>query len=73
MVNSISEIAKKEHDNNLFINITCGTNLMAGASCATSYFVGAQAYYIKESSTDLFLFPSPIELFLFLVSNIRLV
>jgi hypothetical protein len=48
MVNTISGIAKNEVDNNLFINITSGTNLMAGAACATSYFIGAQAYYIKD-------------------------
>jgi DNA-binding transcriptional ArsR family regulator len=29
-----------------FVNITGGTNLMAGAACATSFFIGAKAYYV---------------------------
>lgn len=29
-----------------FVNITGGTNLMAGAACAASFFIGAKAYYV---------------------------
>jgi len=29
-----------------YINITGGTNLMAGASCSAAFFVGAKAYYV---------------------------
>ena len=30
----------------IYINITGGTNLMAGAACIAAFFVGAQAYYV---------------------------
>jgi DNA-binding transcriptional ArsR family regulator len=46
IVNRIIEVARSESYNNRFINITGGTNLMAGAACAASFFTGSQAYYI---------------------------
>jgi CRISPR locus-related DNA-binding protein len=49
IVEVITNIARKESENNLFINMTGGTNTMAGAATAASFFVGAQAYYIKHS------------------------
>jgi CRISPR locus-related DNA-binding protein len=48
VVHTITNIAREESSNNLFVNITGGTNLMAGAATATSFFVGAQAYYIRD-------------------------
>lgn len=50
IVEVLTDIAREESTNNLFINITGGTNLMAGAATAASFFVGAQAYYIKIAS-----------------------
>jgi CRISPR locus-related DNA-binding protein len=36
-----------------YINITGGTNMMAGAACAASFFVGAKAYYVLgKKGTD---------------------
>jgi hypothetical protein len=49
VVNTIVKIARSEVGNNLYVNITGGTNLMAGAACAASFFVGANAYYILDS------------------------
>ena len=46
VVNTITDIAKEESENSLFINITGGTKLMSGAATAASFFVGAQAYYV---------------------------
>ena len=46
VVNIITEIARNESSNKLFINITGGTKLMSGAATAASFFVGAQAYYV---------------------------
>jgi CRISPR locus-related DNA-binding protein len=46
VVNAITDIAKSESENSLFINITGGTKLMSGAATAASFFVGAQAYYV---------------------------
>jgi len=40
-------------DNNtppFYINITGGTNLMAGAACSAAFFVGARAYYVLGRS-----------------------
>jgi DNA-binding MarR family transcriptional regulator len=49
-VNAMTEIAKEESSNNIFVNITGGTNLMAGAACAASYFIGAQPYYVLDQT-----------------------
>lgn len=46
----MTEIAKEESSNNIFVNITGGTNLMAGAACAASYFIGAQPYYVLDQT-----------------------
>lgn len=48
IVNTIIRIAKIEIGNDILINITGGTNLMAGVACATSFFVGALAYYVLD-------------------------
>ncbi len=45
IINTILSIVEKE-ERPIFINITGGTNLMAGAACAASFFVGAKAYYV---------------------------
>lgn len=44
----ILEIGKKEVNQNIFVNMTGGTNIMAGSACAASYFLGAQAYYVLD-------------------------
>lgn len=46
--NMILEIAKKEIEskNEVFINITGGTNLMAGAATVAAYISGSKAYYV---------------------------
>jgi hypothetical protein len=48
VVDTIMEIAEQEKGNQIFINITGGTNLMAGAACAASFFLGANAYYVLD-------------------------
>lgn len=50
VVNTIMKIADAEKGNSICINITGGTNLMAGAACAASFFIGAKAYYILDQS-----------------------
>jgi CRISPR locus-related DNA-binding protein len=47
VISSIIDIVDQEKPP-YFINITGGTNLMAGAACAASFFVGAKAYYVLE-------------------------
>ncbi len=46
IINAILEIVEKEEPP-FYINITGGTNMMAGAACAASFFVGAKAYYVQ--------------------------
>ena len=45
IINAIITIVESEKPP-FFINITGGTNMMAGAACAASFFVGAKAYYV---------------------------
>jgi DNA-binding transcriptional ArsR family regulator len=45
IVNSIIDIVDHEEPP-YFVNITGGTNLMAGAASAASFFIGAKAYYV---------------------------
>lgn len=45
VIDAILWIADRESPP-FYINITGGTNLMAGAACSAAFFVGAQAYYV---------------------------
>ena len=45
VINAILAIVEKDRPP-FYINITGGTNLMAGAACAAAFFVGARAYYV---------------------------
>ena len=38
------KIAERGKTATIYVNITGGTNLMAGADCSASFFIGAQAY-----------------------------
>lgn len=54
VVNTIFKIAKDEGEEKaIFVNITGGTNLMAGAACAASFFIRAQAYYMLHPDKSL--------------------
>jgi CRISPR locus-related DNA-binding protein len=67
IVNAIIEIADREKGEPIYINITGGTNLMAGAATAASFIVGAKAYYVldtrkppeKKPSGDVIELPIP--------------
>ncbi|WP_400238405.1 HFX_2341 family transcriptional regulator domain-containing protein [Methanomethylophilus alvi] len=39
-------------DSEFWVNITSGTNLMAGAASAASYFIGATLYYVQGMKKD---------------------
>jgi CRISPR locus-related DNA-binding protein len=45
IINAILSIVEMEKPP-FYINVTGGTNIMAGAACAASFFVGAKAYYV---------------------------
>jgi len=48
VIESILILIKKERHNQVFINITGGTKVMASAALASAYFAGVNAYYIAE-------------------------
>lgn len=48
VVDTIVSIAKKHAGDNLFINITGGTNLVAGGATSSAFFIGATPYYVLE-------------------------
>jgi len=48
VIESILHIVDNERQASIHINITGGTNLMAGAACSASFFVGAKAYYVLD-------------------------
>jgi DNA-binding transcriptional ArsR family regulator len=48
VVDTIVSIAKKHPRDDLFINITGGTNLVAGGATSSAFFIGATPYYVLE-------------------------
>lgn len=50
IIGSIIRIVESEKQSSIYVNITGGTNLMAGAACSASFFVGAKAYYVLDES-----------------------
>lgn len=42
------EESKKDSKTETYINFTSGTNIVAGACCSASYFIGATLYYIMD-------------------------
>lgn len=43
------EEKKVDPDSKFYINFTSGTNIVAGACCSASYFIGATLYYVMNS------------------------
>lgn len=52
VVDTITDIARRHKNDRLYINITGGTNLMAGAATSTAFFIGATAYYVMEGNNN---------------------
>ena len=52
-INAIMRIHHEEKrvdpDSRFYINFTSGTNIVAGACCSASYFIGATLYYVMNS------------------------
>lgn len=49
VIGAILSISKREQRDDLFVNITGGTNLMAAAACTGAFIVGAKAYYVLDT------------------------
>jgi DNA-binding transcriptional ArsR family regulator len=52
VVDTIVTIAKEHLGEDLYVNITGGTNLMAGAATSSAFFIGASPYYVLEPQED---------------------
>lgn len=52
VVDTIVSVARAHPDDDCYINITGGTNLMAGAATSSAFFVGASPYYVLEPQAD---------------------
>jgi CRISPR locus-related DNA-binding protein len=50
IIESIIEIIEKEKQASIYVNITGGTNLMAGAASAAAFFAGVNAYYVLDEN-----------------------
>jgi CRISPR locus-related DNA-binding protein len=63
IVNSILKINDNEKNSEICINITGGTNLMAGAATSAAYFIGAKAFYVlynrEKKETKIYDLPIP--------------
>ncbi|WP_049937227.1 HFX_2341 family transcriptional regulator domain-containing protein [Haloplanus natans] len=51
VVDAVVSVARKNPDQEIYVNITGGTNLMAGAATASAFFIGATPYYVLEPQT----------------------
>jgi len=51
VVDTIVDIAKANSDTAMYINITGGTNLVAGGATSSAFFIGATPYYVLEPQT----------------------
>lgn len=51
VVDTIVSVARENLDQEIYVNITGGTNLMAGAATASAFFIGATPYYVLEPQT----------------------
>jgi CRISPR locus-related DNA-binding protein len=52
VVDTIVSIARDHVGDEIYVNITGGTNLMAGAATSSAFFIGAKPYYILERQDD---------------------
>lgn len=52
VVDTIVSIARDHPGEELYVNITGGTNLMAGAATSSAFFIGASPYYVLEPQAD---------------------
>lgn len=79
IVDTVVSIARENPDQDTYINMTGGTNLMAGAATASAFFIGATPYYVLEPQTgeesvdDLVMkLPSPTQPLTFEIEGLQL-
>jgi CRISPR locus-related DNA-binding protein len=79
VVDTVVSVARENPDQEIYVNITGGTNLMAGAATASAFFIGATPYYVLEPQTgeesvdDLVMkLPSPTQPLTFEIEGLQL-
>jgi CRISPR locus-related DNA-binding protein len=79
VVDTIVSVARSNPDEDIYVNITGGTNLVAGGATASAFFVGATPYYVlqpqngDESVDDLVMeLPSPTQPLNFEIEGLQL-
>lgn len=79
VVDTIVSAARSNPDQEIYLNITGGTNLVAGAATASAFFIGATPYYVlqpqtgEESIDDLVMeLPSPTQPLNFEIEGLQL-
>lgn len=79
VVDTVVSVARETPDREIYVNITGGTNLMAGAATASAFFIGATPYYVLEPQTgeesvdDLVMkLPSPTQPLTFEIEGLQL-
>jgi len=51
VVDTVVNVAQDNPDSEIYINITGGTNLVAGGATASAFFIGATPYYVLRPQT----------------------
>lgn len=52
VVDTIVSVARQHPEDDIYINITGGTNLVAGGATSSAFFIGATPYYVLEPQDD---------------------
>lgn len=79
VVDTVVSVARENPDQDIYVNITGGTNLMAGAATASAFFIGATPYYVLEPQTGeepvdelVKKLPSPTQPLMFEIEGLQL-
>lgn len=60
IIQTIADIYQKEKGNDIYVNITGGSNLLSAASYIASFFIGIKCFYLPKKSAPIPVIPSEI-------------
>lgn len=58
IIQKIADIYQKEKGNDIYVNITGGSNLLSAASYIASFFIGVKCFYLPKESEPIPVIPS---------------
>lgn len=58
IIQKIADIYQKERGNDIYVNITGGSNLLSAASYIASFFIGIKCFYLPKESEPILVIPS---------------